>query len=116
MCFMMSASFTLRKLSDCPTPEVSHTASPAAGQGDTIWPDHSVLLAPETELGPFEIVRLLGVGGMGEVYAARDRQLNRNVALKVLRADLAEPHRHARFEREALTASALNHPNICHTY
>ncbi len=75
-----------------------------------------MLLAPETELGPFEIVRLLGVGGMGEVYAARDRQLNRSVALKVLRADLAEPHRHARFEQEARAASALNHPNICHTY
>ena len=75
-----------------------------------------MLLAPETELGPFEIVRLLGVGGMGEVYAARDRQLSRSVALKVLRADLAEPHRHARFEREALAASALNHPNTCHTY
>jgi serine/threonine-protein kinase len=75
-----------------------------------------VLLAPGTELGSFEIVRLLGIGGMGEVYAARDRQLNRSVALKVLRADLAKPHRHARFEREALAASALNHPNICHTY
>jgi serine/threonine protein kinase len=50
-----------------------------------------VLLAPDTELGPFEVVRLLGVGGMGEVYAARDRQLNRSVALKVLRADLPEP-------------------------
>ncbi len=75
-----------------------------------------MFLAPETELGPFEIVRLLGVGGMGEVYAARDRQLNRSVALKVLRADVAEPHRHARFEQEARAASALNHPNICHTY
>jgi serine/threonine-protein kinase len=75
-----------------------------------------VFLAPETELGPFEIVRLLGVGGMGEVYAARDRQLNRTVALKVLRADIAGSHRHARFEQEALAASALNHPNICHTY
>jgi serine/threonine protein kinase len=75
-----------------------------------------VLLAPGTELGPFEIVRLLGAGGMGEVYAARDRQMNRSVALKVLRSDVAKPHRHARFEREALAASALNHPNICHTY
>ena len=75
-----------------------------------------MFLAPETELGPFEIIRLLGVGGMGEVYAARDRQLNRSVALKVLRADVVEPHRHARFEQEARAASALNHPNICHTY
>ena len=75
-----------------------------------------MFLAPETELGPFEIIRLLGAGGMGEVYAARDRQLNRSVALKVLRADVVEPHRHARFEQEARAASALNHPNICHTY
>ena len=75
-----------------------------------------MFLAPETELGPFEIVRLLGVGGMGEVYAARDRQLNRSVALKVLRADVAAPHRQGRFEQEARAASALNHPNICHTY
>ena len=57
-----------------------------------------MFLAPETELGPFEIVRLLGVGGMGEVYAARDRQLNRSVALKVLRADIrsAPPSRAVR--------------------
>jgi serine/threonine protein kinase/WD40 repeat protein len=75
-----------------------------------------MFLSPETELGPFEIVRLLGVGGMAEVYFARDRQLNRSVALKVLRADVAGPHRHARFEQEAHAASALNHPNICHTY
>jgi serine/threonine-protein kinase len=75
-----------------------------------------VFLSPETELGPFEIIRLLGAGGMGEVYAARDRQLNRSVALKVLRADAAGPARYARFEQEARAASALNHPNICHTY
>jgi Tol biopolymer transport system component len=53
---------------------------------------------------------------MGEVYAARDRQLNRSVALKVLRPDIAAPHRQGRFEQEARAASALNHPNICHTY
>jgi serine/threonine-protein kinase len=75
-----------------------------------------VFLPPETSLGPFEIVRLLGVGGTGEVYLARDRHLNRSVALKVLRADVAERHRYARFEQEARAASALNHPNICHIY
>jgi len=75
-----------------------------------------VFLSPETELGPFEIIRLLGVGGMGEVYLARDCQLNRSVAIKVLRSDGAEPHRRARFEQEARAASALSHPNICHTY
>lgn len=69
------------------------------------------------ELGGFEIVRLLGTGGMGDVYLARDLKLNRNVAVKVLRADVTlDRHRLARFEQEARAASALSHPNICHIY
>ena len=74
-------------------------------------------LGAGTELGSFEIVRLLGSGGMADVYLAHDRQLNRRVAVKVLRTEVsAEPHQLARLEQEARAASALSHPNICHIY
>ena len=75
-----------------------------------------MFLAPDTELGTFQIVRLLGSGGMGEVYLARDRPLDRAVAIKVLHGDAIEPHHLARFEREARAASTLNHPNVAHIY
>src|ERR1700730_6507351 len=73
-----------------------------------------MLLAPGTKLGPYEILSPLGAGGMGEVYRARDTRLDRSVAIKILPAHLsADPARRLRFEREAKTVSALNHPNIC---
>jgi dienelactone hydrolase len=66
------------------------------------------------QLGPYEILRPVGSGGMGEVYRARDSRLDREVAVKVLPRDFTgDPERLARFEREARAASALNHPNIC---
>jgi serine/threonine protein kinase/predicted ATPase len=69
-------------------------------------------LAVGTRLGPYGIVSLLGAGGMGEVYLARDDRLARDVALKVLKDDLGGPDIVDRFLREARAASALNHPAI----
>jgi len=64
-----------------------------------------------TRLGPYEILALIGAGGMGEVYRARDPRLNRDVAIKVSAAQFSE-----RFKREAKAIASLNHPNICHLY
>ena len=70
-------------------------------------------MEPGSRLGPYEIVAPLGVGGMGEVYRARDARLGRDVAIKVLPPAFAgDPERLRRFEREGRAASALNHPNI----
>ncbi len=74
-------------------------------------------LTPGTRLGVYDISGLLGEGGMGQVYRAHDTRLNRDVALKVLPDSFAnDPERLARFEREAQTLAALNHPNIAHIH
>jgi eukaryotic-like serine/threonine-protein kinase len=71
-------------------------------------------LPPGARLGPYEIAALLGSGGMGEVYRARDTRLARTVALKVIHPEVArDPGRQARFQREARVISSLNHPRIC---
>src|SRR5438477_11432952 len=70
-------------------------------------------LAADTQLGPYRIVALIGSGGMGEVYRARDTRLLREVALKVLPVSFTnDPDRLRRFEQEARAVAALNHPNI----
>ena len=74
-------------------------------------------LAAGTRLGPYEVLGLLGAGGMGEVYKARDARLKRDVALKVLPEAFAnDPERLARFEREAEALASLNHPHIAHIH
>jgi serine/threonine protein kinase/Tol biopolymer transport system component len=74
-------------------------------------------LAAGSRLGPYEIVALIGAGGMGEVYRARDLKLNRDVALKIL-PDVfaADRERLARFRREAQLLASISHPNIGHIY
>src|SRR5207244_12521326 len=68
-------------------------------------------------LDRYEVLSLLGAGGMGEVYLARDTRLNRKVALKLLPDHFTKnPERVRRFEQEARAASALNHPNIITIY
>jgi eukaryotic-like serine/threonine-protein kinase len=65
-------------------------------------------------VGRFEILCPLGAGGMGQIYLARDAQLGRNIALKLISQEFAtDPRRVVRFEQEARAASALNHPNVC---
>ena len=70
-------------------------------------------LTPGTTLGPYQVTAKIGEGGMGEVYQARDTELDRDVALKILpEAFAADPDRLARFQREAQVLASLNHPNI----
>lgn len=74
-------------------------------------------LSPGVRFGPYEILRPLGSGGVGEVYRARDTRLGRDVAIKILSAELsADFARRQRFEREAKIISSLNHPHICVLY
>ena len=70
-------------------------------------------LVPGVRLGPYEVISLIGAGGMGEVYKGRDPRLGRDLAIKVLAPEFAaDADRVRRFEQEARAASALNHPNI----
>ena len=83
-----------------------------------LMPDSgSCTLSPGTRFGNYEILQQLGAGGMGEIYRARDTCLDREVAIKTLSVEhLAQPEALARFEKEARSASALNHPNIVTIY
>src|SRR5215208_2319231 len=68
-------------------------------------------LSAGTRLGPYEILSLIGAGGMGEVWKGRDTRLDRTVAIKLIKGQFSD-----RFEREARAISALNHPHICTLY
>ena len=75
------------------------------------------MLTPGTRFGAYEITAQLGAGGMGEVYRARDPQLKRDVAIKILPADVtADADRLARFQREAEVLASLNHTHIAHVF
>ena len=74
------------------------------------------MAALRDRIGPYEVLSLLGTGGMGEVYLARDTRLRRKVALKVLPEQMANAARLRRFQREAEAIAALNHPNIVTLY
>ena len=92
-------------------PAVLHQALSAHARGESATVR---TLDPGTRLGAYEIVALIGAGGMGDVYKARDVRLDRSVALKVLRAELADrSDAQHRFEREARALSTFNHPHIC---
>src|SRR5882724_1994809 len=79
----------------------------------TINDAHTMALTSGTRLGPYEIISLIGAGGMGEVYRVTDTRLGREVALKILPESFArEADRLHRFEQEARAVAALNHPNI----
>jgi eukaryotic-like serine/threonine-protein kinase len=87
--------------------------TPVAALAAGLIPALDPRLEPGFALGPYRIERLIGVGGMGEVYRARDTKLGRAVALKILPdAFASDPDRLARFQREAKTLASLNHPNI----
>jgi eukaryotic-like serine/threonine-protein kinase len=92
--------------------------SPALGEVTPCEDNSSPSALPAgTRLGPHEITALLGAGGMGEVYRARDTRLDRTVAIKILPPhSSSDPRRRQRFEREARAISALQHPNICTLY
>jgi len=70
------------------------------------------MLVAGSRFGPYEIVALLGAGGMGEVYRAHDSALKRDIAIKIVTAAAGDDDRQRRFQREALLVASLNHPNI----
>lgn len=87
------------------------------GEGQQHQPEDSARLAAGTRLAHYEVLDFLAEGAMGEIYVARDLGLDRDVALKVLRPDVAEDERVIeRFTREARAAARVNHPNLTHIY
>ncbi|MCA1586067.1 MAG: protein kinase, partial [Acidobacteria bacterium] len=103
--------------------QADNRVTPGGAVAGPLWDDLAATLAGEsldigagTRLGPYEVVALIGEGGMGRVYRARDPRLGRDVALKILAASREGGVSTERFGREARAASALNHPNIVTIY
>ena len=91
--------------------------TPDRSASDPLFPEGAPRLSPGTRLGTYMIQGLLGAGGMGEVYRARDTELGRQVAIKILPAAwLADPDRRARLDKEARLLAALNHPHVAAIY
>ena len=87
------------------------------GSSRQIRPNLTMALSPGTRLGAYEVIAQIGVGGMGEVYRARDAKLGRDVALKILPVPFAgDPDRLARFQREARVLASLNHAGIAQIF
>ena len=109
---------------DQPGPALSSPPGSAVAPGDATMPVGSrsgpnapgECLAAGSRLGPYEVIALLGAGGMGEVYRARDPRLGREVAIKRVRGADPSPDARRRFDREARAAGALNHPNLLAVY
>jgi len=88
-----------------------------AGAARMVFDEAAAIDMTGRTVGGYQLQTMLGAGGMGEVYRARDSKLGRDVAIKILpRAVTSDPSRLARFEREARMLAALNHPNICAIY
>ena len=95
----------------------SFIEAPAVQMAAPLLVEHAGRSLVGQSIGHYQVISLLGKGGMGEVYLARDDRLGRQVALKFLPLDLAsDPGRLRRFEHEARAASALNHPNVATIY
>jgi serine/threonine protein kinase len=101
---------------------LARSASPETGTSDGAVPEvrcpgEAPAISSGCRLGPYEVLELLGAGGMGEVYRARDPRLGRDVAIKVLPSSFSkDPDRLRRFEQEARAAGVLSHPNITAVY
>ena len=97
--------------------EISKEEPPTASLAAAESGAHSTTLTPKARFGQYEVLSLIGSGGMGEVYRARDIRLRRDVAIKVLPGKLsADREQLGRLKQEARSASALNHPNIVTIY
>src|ERR1700682_5392363 len=106
-----------RRLPDAPRPRHRLPSRRPARAAARLSAGHAMALSAGRTVGPYEILGPLGVGGMGEVYRARDTRLARDVAIKALPETFAhDPDRIARLQREAQVLAALNHPNIAQLY
>ena len=113
---LISEVEALLEYDERPAAFTQHSAMELAARALVAQQDPGEAQGYSGTIASYEILRPLGAGGMGYVHLAHDRRLARNVAIKVLRPDLADADWIAAFRQEALAASALNHPNILTIY